>query len=56
MRNSPEDYATWVADPSNFNFSGRCVYTRKNIELFEIHVSLVQRSHSKMQLLIRFIF
>lgn len=25
MKNSPEEYAAWVADPSNFNFSGRCV-------------------------------
>lgn len=23
MKNSPEEYSAWVADPSNFNFSGR---------------------------------
>lgn len=24
IKNDPEEYAAWVADPSNFNFSGRC--------------------------------
>lgn len=37
MRNSPEEYEAWVADPSNFNFSGRCVYTGF-IELFSTYV------------------
>jgi len=23
IKQNPDEYATWVADPSNFNFSGR---------------------------------